>query len=106
MKTHSAISADILHLDPKAESERITTWIRETVFKNLRRRGAVIGVSGGIDSSVVAFLCARALGSDRIQILFMPEADSSPESLRLGQMVRSEEHTSELQSLRHLVCRL
>jgi NAD+ synthase len=47
----------------------------------------VIGVSGGIDSSVVAFLCARALGSDRIQILFTPEADSSPDSLRLGKMV-------------------
>ena len=89
MKTHSAISADILRLDPKAESERITAWIRETVSKNLRRRGAVIGVSGGIDSSVVAFLCARALGSDRIQILFMPEADSSPDSLRLGRMVWS-----------------
>ena len=87
MKTHSTTSADILRLDPEAETERITAWIRETVSQQLRRRGAVIGVSGGIDSSVVAFLCARALGSDRIQILFTPEADSSPDSLRLGRMV-------------------
>jgi NAD+ synthase len=89
MNPHPAISPDLLRLDPRAETERITAWIRETVFHNLRRKGAVIGVSGGIDSSVVAFLCARALGNDRIQILFTPEADSSPDSLRLGRIVAS-----------------
>jgi NAD+ synthase len=89
MKTRAAISSDILRLDPVSETERIVAWIRETVLHKLRRRGAVIGVSGGIDSSVVAFLCARALGSERIQILFTPEADSSPDSLRLGRMVAS-----------------
>jgi NAD+ synthase len=87
MTTQPSVSADILRLDAEAEAGRITSWIRNTVFQNLRRRGAVIGVSGGIDSSVVAFLCARALGSDRIQILFTPEADSSPDSLRLGRLV-------------------
>jgi NAD+ synthase len=87
MTTQPGVSADILRLDAEAEADRITSWIRNTVFQNLRRRGAVIGVSGGIDSSVVAFLCARALGSDRIQILFTPEADSSPDSLRLGRLV-------------------
>lgn len=87
MTTRATISSESLRLDAKAETERITAWIRDTVFHNLRRKGAVIGVSGGIDSSVVAFLCARALGSERIQILFTPEADSSPDSLRLGQMV-------------------
>ena len=87
MKTGSSISAEVLRLDPEAETERVTAWIRDTVFHNFRRKGAVIGVSGGIDSSVVAFLCARALGNDRIQILFTPEADSSPDSLRLGRLV-------------------
>ena len=87
MKTQPGLSPDTLQLDAEAETERITSWIRNTVFHNLRRRGAVIGVSGGIDSSVVAFLCARALGNDRVQILFTPEADSSPDSLRLGRMV-------------------
>jgi len=87
MKTRSSISAEVLRLDPEAETERVTAWIRDTVFHNFRRKGAVIGVSGGIDSSVVAFLCARALGNDRIQILFTPEADSSPDSLRLGRLV-------------------
>lgn len=92
MNPHPAISPDLLCLDPRAETERITAWIRETVFHNLRRKGAVIGVSGGIDSSVVAFLCVRALGNDRVQLLFMPEADSSPDSHRLGRMVAGALH--------------
>lgn len=87
MKTQLAVSSDLLRLDPIIETERITGWIRETVFHKFRRKGTVIGMSGGIDSSVVAFLCARALGNDRIQLLFMPEADSSSNSLRLGRLV-------------------
>jgi NAD+ synthase len=47
----------------------------------------VIGVSGGIDSSVVAYLCARALGNERVFALFLPEVDSSADSLRLGRLV-------------------
>ncbi len=46
------------------------------------RRGA--GPSGGIDSSVTAALCARALGGQKVTGIFMPEYDSDPESLRLG----------------------
>ncbi|MFN0165667.1 MAG: NAD(+) synthase [Bryobacteraceae bacterium] len=87
LKTKLTGRSDILHLDPVAETDRIVAGIRDAVFGQLKRKGAVVGVSGGIDSSVVAFLCARALGSDRVQTLFMPEADSSPDSLRLGRMV-------------------
>lgn len=79
--------ADSLRLDPVAETDRITARIREIVLGEFRRKGAVIGVSGGIDSSVVAFLCARALGPERVMVLFTPERDSSPESLRLGRMI-------------------
>jgi len=82
-----AISEDALRIDPAAETERITSAIRETVVQQLRCKGAVIGVSGGIDSAVVAFLCARALGPTRVFILFTPEADSSPDSLHLGEQV-------------------
>lgn len=80
-------AAGPLKLDVAAEVERITAAIREIVLFKLRRKGAVIGVSGGIDSGVVAYLCARALGKDRVIVLFTPETDSSPESLRLGRMV-------------------
>jgi NAD+ synthase len=76
-----------LRLDPQVETERIIAGIREQISTDLRRRGAVVAVSGGIDSSVVAFLCAKALGPERVQILFLPETESSPDSLRLGRMV-------------------
>jgi NAD+ synthase len=82
-----AISPDILHVDPALETERIAAGIRHIVFNRLKRKGAVIGVSGGIDSSVVAFLCAHALGKERVFLLFMPEAESSGDNLRLGRLV-------------------
>jgi NAD+ synthase len=47
----------------------------------------VLGLSGGIDSSVTAALCARALGPKNVLAVFMPERDSDPESLRLGRML-------------------
>jgi len=87
MISGSAISPDVLQVDAARETERITASIRDMVFNQLRRKGAVVGVSGGIDSSVVAFLCARALGSEHVLVLFTPESDSSPDSLRLGRMV-------------------
>lgn len=87
MSTRPAISTDILQLDPVRETERIISNVRDIVLNQLRRKGAVVGVSGGIDSSVVAFLCARALGKERVLALFTPEKDSSPDSLRLGRMV-------------------
>lgn len=74
----------MLRLDAAAESHRIETAIRNIVSKQLRRRGVVVGLSGGIDSSVVSFLCVRALGRDRVVLLFTPEDDSSPESLTLS----------------------
>lgn len=80
----AAAWAAALTLDPARETERITASIRRQVGAELRRRGAVVGMSGGIDSSVVAALCVRALGPDRVLGLFMPESDSSPESLQLG----------------------
>lgn len=87
MSSPSVVSSDLLRIDAVEETEKIITRIRDIVFHQLKRKGAVIGVSGGIDSSVVAFLCARALGKERTLILFTPEADSSPDSLRLGRAV-------------------
>ena len=87
MSTSTAVSPDILRLDPRKETERIVAAIRDQVFHQCKRKGAVIGVSGGIDSSVVAYLCKEALGKDRVVVLFTPESDSSPDSLRLGRMV-------------------
>ena len=87
MKT-SSFDKNVLAIDAAAVTETITEAIREQVMGQLRRRGAVLGLSGGIDSSVVAALCVRALGKDKVLGLFMPEHDSSgsSESLRLGRL--------------------
>lgn len=82
-----SFSPSILKLDAAAEVERITTALRRQVGAELHRKGAVVGLSGGIDSSVAAALCARALGPERVLGLFMPENDSSPESLELGRLL-------------------
>lgn len=78
---------DVLKLDPAAEVDRITGILREQVLGQLRRRGAVVGISGGIDSSVVTALCARALGKEKVLGLFMPEHHTSGDALMLGRML-------------------
>jgi NAD+ synthase len=87
MSTQTAFSPDLLKLDAAGAVDRITAAIREQVSKDLRRKGAVLGLSGGIDSSVVAALSARALGQDRVLALLMPERESSADSLSLGRFV-------------------
>src|SRR5580658_2496061 len=78
-------STDVLHIDAAVAAANIEAAIRDAVFRQMRRRGAVVAISGGIDSSVVAALCVRAMGSDRVLGIMLPEADSSPDSLRLAQ---------------------
>ncbi len=75
---------DVLAIDAAAECARVEEALRRQVQGDLRRRGVVVGVSGGVDSAVVAALCARALGPGRVLGLLMPERDSSPDALRLG----------------------
>jgi NAD+ synthase len=81
------LHGNVLTLDATAETERVTAALREQVRSQMRRRGAVVGISGGIDSAVVAALCARAFGKDRVLGLLMPERDSSGDALSLGRMV-------------------
>ena len=78
------ISAGVLKIDARAVSHEIESSIRDSVLNRLRRRGAVVGISGGVDSSVTAAICAKALGSEHVFGILMPEQDSSPESLELG----------------------
>ena len=91
---------DILRLDPEAEIAAIKAGIRDTILKTLRRKGAVVSVSGGIDSAVCAALCAHALGGENVLALFSPERDSSPDSLRLGRLLAGKlgmpSHTEDI----------
>ncbi len=82
-------SSATLAIDPEKTALRIEDAIRRQVG-DLKRRGVVVGLSGGIDSSVVTCLCARALGAERVHVLFMPERESSAESLTLGRMLASQ----------------
>ena len=75
---------DALRLDLEAEIAEIASGIDRIVHTVHRRRGAVVAVSGGIDSAACAALCVRALGPARVQLLALPEADSSPEALALA----------------------
>jgi NAD+ synthase len=76
-----------LKINGTEEIDRISRRMREVVGETLRKKGAVVAVSGGIDSSVCAALSVRALGPSRVFALVLPEADSSPESLARGEML-------------------
>jgi NAD+ synthase len=75
---------DILKLDAAAEAERLMHWLRESVRGRLHRRGAVVGISGGVDSATVLALCVRAFTARGVVAVMMPERDSSPDSERLA----------------------
>jgi len=77
----------ILDINPVAETERIVTLLRTIVRQKLHRYGGVVGISGGVDSSVVLALCVRAFGPERVAAIMMPEKDSDPESEKLARMV-------------------
>ncbi len=86
----TATTAVDLRIDPAAETDTIISWLRTTVRERLRKRGAIVGLSGGIDSSTVVHLCQRAFGAERVIGLLMPEKNSSSESSRLGQAVADQ----------------
>lgn len=77
----------LLDFDRDAEINRITSKIRELMRLHLKRRGLVVAMSGGIDSSVCAALAVRALGPDKVFGLLMPERDSSSDSSIKGRLL-------------------
>ena len=85
--TTTLFSADSLKLDHAREADRIVAAMREHVLRRFRKKGVVVGLSGGIDSSTVAALSVRALGPERVLGLLMPERDSSAETLPLSQQL-------------------
>jgi NAD+ synthase len=81
------LDKNVLAIDAPAEIERITAAMRDMLMRRLRRRGLVVGISGGIDSAVCAALCARAVGPQKVLGLLMPETDSSSVTTPRGQLV-------------------
>lgn len=80
----------ILNLDAAAEVDRITARIRELLQKELKKRGLVVAISGGVDSAVCAALCVRAIGKGKVLGLLLPEHDSSSQSVSLGEQVAQQ----------------
>ncbi|HBY07900.1 MAG TPA: NAD(+) synthase, partial [Chloroflexi bacterium] len=75
---------DVLNINPEQVTQDLVTMLRNTVRKEMRRYGGVLGISGGVDSSVVLALCVRAFGPERVVALMLPEMDSDPESEALA----------------------
>ena len=84
---------DSINIDPVKVVEEITSKLKENVTKKLKKRGAVVGISGGIDSSVVLALCAKTFGPERVLGVMMPENDSNPDSLELAKKLSAKFNT-------------
>ena len=82
-----------INIDPVKEVGEITSKLKENVAKKLKKRGAIVGISGGIDSSVVLALCAKTFGPERVLGVMMPESDSNPDSLDLAKKLSEKFNT-------------
>lgn len=78
---------NVLDIDLALETQRITERLREITARTLKRRGLVVAISGGIDSSTCLALAVRAVGPKRVFALMLPEKESSSESLTRGQQL-------------------
>jgi NAD+ synthase len=84
---NTAFSIKALELDCAQETEKIIRVLREVVMKRFKKKGVVVALSGGIDSSVVGALCVRAFRKERVLGLLMPERDSAQETLELSRLI-------------------
>ena len=84
------LDTDALNLDCAAEVEKVCRWMVDAVGSKLHRRGVIIALSGGVDSSVCGALAVRALGASKVFGLLLPEHDSSSSSADLGTQVAEQ----------------
>jgi NAD+ synthase len=85
MSPKKPFSKDIILLnDVEAVTNKIISKLQDDVLHNLKRLGAVVGTSGGIDSSVCLALSAKAFGPEKVLAIMMPEKDSSKNSEELA----------------------
>ena len=84
-----AFNKDVLKFDEQAEIERIIARLRE-ITRTLHKRGLIVAISGGVDSSVCAALAVKAIGAARICTLILPEHDSSGDSARRAHLLAQQ----------------
>lgn len=80
-------SSDALLVDAAALTDWLVLFLRDECIRRRGSRRAVVGVSGGVDSAVTAFLCARAFSAENTHAFLLPYRVSSPESLEHGRLV-------------------
>jgi NAD+ synthase len=90
VQVQDKLTRDVLELNYGAEAAKITQRLREALGGSLRRRGLVVAMSGGIDSSVCAALAVQAVGPERVFGLLLPERDSSSSSRSRGQLLAEQ----------------
>ena len=83
----TGFASSALEFDRDAEVEKISRRLREIVSKSLHKRGVVVAISGGIDSSVSAALCVKAFGPEKVYALLLPEKDSAASSSSRGRLL-------------------
>lgn len=76
-----------LRIDAALTAAWLEAFLRDELLERRGRRNAVVGLSGGVDSAVTAFLCARALGPEHVWAIRMPYRTSSPSSLSDAHLV-------------------
>ncbi len=69
---------DVLKIDPEQELEKLSKFIIDQVKIVFRRKGVVVGLSGGIDSACIAAVSVHAMGKDKVIGLILPEKESNP----------------------------
>ena len=83
-----AFSKDILVIkDIQNVTKLLEDFLRKQTFENYKKHGIVIGISGGIDSAVVASLACNAIGKEKVLGVILPEKESNPESQKLAKML-------------------
>jgi NAD+ synthase (glutamine-hydrolysing) len=87
LPTRPAVPSDPLGIDADLTRQWLVEFLRDEVQRRRKFEKVVIGLSGGVDSSLVAFLAAEALGPSNVLGVRMPYRTSSPESLAHAQLV-------------------
>ena len=75
-----AFDLDVLKIDPAQELEKLSKFIMDQVRGVFRRKGIVVGLSGGIDSACIAAVAVHTVGKERVVGLVLPEKESNPVS--------------------------
>ena len=78
---------DILKINAQRESTIVQEFMSAQTKGTPKKDGIIVGISGGIDSAVVAALAVAAVGKDKVFGLILPEKESSPDSAKFGQLV-------------------